>query len=282
MSSVNHEKFYTWLYLPFEADVEEIIKYYHTQPISELIFATKLVYYCKKFMELSLEETEAFLADNGFSLTDLLNAYKLEYPEPTVYSKSAMKVCSPPPVHVFHDKYPEVDPELGRARISHLRCRHTTCSFVAETNNEMRDHLRERQCYTPYFHTMHENAIAALRLTPEKVVAEGLNFCPSPICDRKGETMTPEDLCEHLTLLGIEPFWQPGMQFDYLSELPKLEIKSSMPIYRSKKCLYCYEKKPSVLFMNCNHNICCFKCFHKIKDKRCPVCYTGIKHTIAY
>jgi len=232
---------------------------------------------------MTLEETSSFLIDNGVQMEDISTVYEVEYPDREVTTFKIKQYTKPGKVpDAPHDGYPEVHPVRGRGRIGYHECFHTDCDFRSGCSDELRKHLKDHYCYTPYFHTAHEDMISSLNLTPEMVHEKKMTYCPSSICNNSVKDFkTSEALCEHLMLLGIEPFWQPGMQIEYESKAPEVVVKADKPIYASDECLVCFDKHPDVLILDCHHYICCFDCFNYTK-RVCPLCRTKITKHIAY
>lgn len=107
----------------------------------------------------------------------------------------------------LHDGYPLVDPVKGRPRLNWLYCAHEGCNKRFTYHGNLEHHLRKHNTYIPQYHFLHEQAVEIHKLTPESVKEKELSSCPSIICDDNIES--PEDLIEHFTKLGIEPFWKP-------------------------------------------------------------------------
>lgn len=169
-----------------------------------------------------------------------------------------------------HTGYPLPDPEKGRAHMGWCECYHSGCHKKFPSSDELRKHLISHGRFIHNFHVLHEEAVRVKSLTAEKILTQKLTHCPSYVCDIKN--FTPEKLCDHLTILGIEPFWQKGL---------KINIKQDLnfnTIYYEDQCVICCDTTPCVLYLPCNHCVSCYNCYKKV-DK-CPTCRTKITTSI--
>ena len=175
-----------------------------------------------------------------------------------------------------HSGYPTIDEELGRPQIGWRVCYYENCFNEFITGDALREHLIKLDKYKYGFHVYHEEAVKAKQLTPEKVIEENITKCPSIVCDKSHYDFTPEELCEHLTLLGIPPFWKQGLKITQKKKLHNIFDK----IYISNECIICFDEntKPSVLFQPCNHCCICVNCYQK--TNKCPMCRKDILNVI--
>jgi Zinc finger, C3HC4 type (RING finger) len=214
---------------------------------------------------------------------NLNNICSFDYPQ-NIMNKSIAK---------NHEGYPLVDTERGRPHIGWCICYHENCMQQFPCSNDLRNHLKLFN-HKPFFHKHHENSVKEKGFTPEKVIKENLTKCPSPLCD-KIHFDTPKELIKHLTLLGIEPFWQIGMDvrhiYDYnknKNEEENNEKKKYPPfklakcVYRLDTCLCCFDKKPEMVFFPCRHSNLCSNCYQKLPQKLCPECRQSITNCLPY
>ncbi len=176
-----------------------------------------------------------------------------------------------------HSGYPLVDEENGRPRMGWCVCYFEGCFKKFWNADELRVHLKDLGKYKYGFHVYHEAAVVQYKITPEKIIDEKITKCPSIVCDKANYDFTPEELCEHLTLLGIDPFWKPGMK---VIPPPKKIEGIFDKIYVGDECLICMEEdvKPSVLLLPCNHCCMCVKCYKK--SNKCPICRKEIVNAV--
>ena len=185
---------------------------------------------------------------------------------------------------LIHSGYPIVDPETGRAKIQDKICKHPGCMKLFKKQDDLVKHLEENDCYKPWFHSTHETVCQysmsenKINFTPEYVKENNITVCPAMFCKEKFDTC--DELIIHFTILGIYPFWQPGMKIDEKSYQNKKNQKLSMKIISSDECVICYSSKPDILLLPCNHmRLCndCYKIYNKIK---CPDCRSVILDSI--
>lgn len=169
------------------------------------------------------------------------------------------------PLEALHDYYPLPHPEFGRPMINWLMCAHNGCHKTFKNGNSLIKHLEQFSKYTPLMHNTHDMTVRHLELTPEKVLESGLTKCPSIICTEGDKEFTPEELCEHFTVLGIEPFWRQGMEIKH-----KMSHNTLTPIFTSDECVVCLDSVPEIVLYPCYHHILCINCV-KLVDK-CPIC----------
>jgi len=179
-----------------------------------------------------------------------------------------------------HKGYPLPDPQYGRPQLDLLRCTHYGCN---QTFNHVNDLVRHLQSYGQYingFHKQHEIAVCRYGLTPQSVIENGTRYCPSIICDKRGE-FTPEELCNHLKSLGIQPFWQHGM----IITNPNIQNTINLNrVYVSTECIICFDDhvRPSVLLYPCCHVNMCVNCYQNNQMSKCPICRVQIQYCLPF
>ena len=170
-----------------------------------------------------------------------------------------------------HDGYPIPDPVKGRPHIGWLECRHDGCNLIFPSGEMLINHLKSFKKYIPNMHKHHEYIVNKMKLTPDKIINNKMTKCPSYTCSNAHYIFTPDELCQHFKLLGIQPFWSPS-QIDQLPEKPNksfIQLQLSKKIYTTDKCILCLDKEPQVVFYPCCHHIYCFNC---ITITNCPLC----------
>jgi hypothetical protein len=91
------------------------------------------------------------------------------------------------------------------------------------------------------------------------------------MCEIKNFT-SPQELIQHLQLLGIEPFWKPGMTFCIESSKRKiLEIDPDQK-YIENTCVICLENPGEIIINKCGHQVYCVECVGKANKINCPIC----------
>ena len=181
-----------------------------------------------------------------------------------------------------HSGYPLNHEVHGRPRIGWCVCYFNNCFQDCFTGDALREHLKKFNKYKYGFHAYHEEAIKNYNITPEKVIAENMTKCPSVVCDKGAINFTPQELCEHLISLGIEPFWKKGMPMININKSKgKFQLNEIYEkIYVGDECIICMDEdaKPSVLLLPCNHSCMCVKCYKK--TNKCPVCRSDIINAV--
>jgi len=150
----------------------------------------------------------------------------------------------------------------------------------------LKDHLESYKKLTHHFHDYHRSVVQCKELTSKIILEKKMTRCPSYICDKAYKLSTPEELCHHLAILGVYPFWKPGMKLDKdeasnsssdvifkTHDLNNLMIKET-------KCSICLDKCSDVIFYPCKHNVVCLECGCKIN--KCPYCRSNIETKIPY
>jgi len=172
-----------------------------------------------------------------------------------------------------HGWYPLPDPVKGRPSLHWGYCAHAGCGKTLPSRNGLIQHLQSYGVYIQGYHLQHEFAVESQQLTPEKVLEQKITKCPSMVCGLS-KFNSPEELCDHLMILGIPPFWQQGMVIQPPS--PTL-YEPFQTIYFEEECIICTDNTPSVLFLPCNHCVICFKCCGGIHTiNKCPKCRGNI------
>lgn len=182
----------------------------------------------------------------------------------------------------LHKSMPLPDPKLGRPRLEWTECYHKECHKKFQNTTSLKDHLEKMETFTHNLHKYHEDAVVDNKLTPDKVHKEGIKFCPSWVCNKNRE-MTPHELCDHLKLFGIFPFWQPGDTCDDLLDKDKVTEIQLKPVYKNSyfndNCLVCCDEYVEVVLVPCNHYVSCFECS---QFTTCPICRCHIEFMLPY
>lgn len=184
---------------------------------------------------------------------------------------------------VYHDGYPIPDINLGRPKLEWLECYHAFCHRKFNSTESLINHLTDSGVYTHGLHASHDFIVGMSGLTPEKVYQKNMTKCPAYICNKSDIIMTPTELCHHFMILGIFPFWQPGINLnppENDEQKEKLETTGKI-FFDEPTCLICYENEISLIFLPCLHYYTCINCGGQIGDK-CPICKTKITHKIPY
>lgn len=185
-----------------------------------------------------------------------------------------------------HRGYPLPDPLKGRPQLQWKECYYKNCHNTFDSANLLVNHLQNNGVYIRGFHLFHEQAINELNLTPEKIIQSKLTKCPSLVCDQIYNNFTPEQLCHHLKILGISPFWKPGDIVDIVDDhsLDTININdiTIKPIFSSAECLVCFDNKPMIIFIPCYHYIVCLNCIYAIDKLRCPMCRSKVEYILPF
>lgn len=193
---------------------------------------------------------------------------------------------------VKHTNYPIPDPEFGRPRLSWAQCRYGGCMKLFDTPMQLIDHLLSCNAYTKGYHYFHEVSSVVRSLTPDEIIKKNLTKCPAYICSKRNFD-TPQDLINHLKYLGLEPFWQVGM--DLTNELTESngainvisKLKKEPKLFVSE-CIFCNDADANVLINSCRHSTYCMECYATyIANKKgnadlCPVCKTPVDFFCPY
>lgn len=219
-----------------------------------------------------------------------------KYSIPKTIQQENQKIIKKSATDEIHSKYPLINPSRGRPHLEWLVCYHENCMKFCSSTSHLTHHLKEHGCFTHHFHRKHELAIEKFGLTPEKILLNNITCCPSPICDTEIFN-SPEELIKHLTLLGIEPFWQKGIDVRNLyndETTQNLEQKQTnkykqykqytlvKPVFRSEECVCCVASKPQIVFFPCKHSNLCIKCYKLLDKKVCPECRKDITKYLPY
>jgi len=181
-----------------------------------------------------------------------------------------------------HKGYPLPDPNKGRPYLDWLKCQYEGCNKTFPNVDDFIKHLKQEGSYTQSFHAMHEDIVWFLKLTPEKILNNNIKYCPSYICDMKQKIFTPQELCDHFKYLGIEPFWEKGMDLTKKSDNFEKIIIGSDKIFIANECVICLTNVPDIIYLPCMHNILCFYCSQNYSDNKCPLCMKKIENKIPF
>jgi len=187
--------------------------------------------------------------------------------------------------HLSHVGYPDVHVDNGRPHIGWCVCNYSNCKAAFNNADELRKHLEQFQKHIWGLHMFHERVAQLNLLTPEKIKEYNMTKCPSLVCDQKDNTFTPDELCHHFKILGIMPFWLPGMSIDYSTNQKTTKTLSDdafIKTHKNDECLICLENVPDIMFIPCYHNIICFNCQQTSKIDKCPMCRMKIDIALPY
>lgn len=187
-----------------------------------------------------------------------------------------------------HKGYPLPDKDVGRPYLNWCVCTYKDCKKVFTTASGLVNHLIKCNVYTRRFHLEHELAVKNLNMAPDKVKTENITKCMSYICGASFDT--PDGVIKHLTVLGIEPFWQKGLDVEklYFSENNDRSkiFDKSIKIFTDENCVICLDKKPNIISENCRHLVCCIDCFNELyimqNNKTCPICKQHITNYLPF
>jgi hypothetical protein len=174
----------------------------------------------------------------------------------------------------LHYGYPLPD-ERGRPHLNWLKCAHPACGKECKHASELAMHLIKSDAYTRGYHIAHESAVERTGITPEIVRAEQKTQCPSLICTQS-KFADPAGLIDHITRLGIPPFWTPTTKISEIQD-PATQMTS---ISQSKTCLICQTAAPEVLFIPCGHMIFCADCYKT--TAKCLECNQKVCNSMLY
>ncbi len=180
-----------------------------------------------------------------------------------------------------HKGQPLPDPDLGRPKLNWKYCQYTGCKQCFSSTSALVNHLIQSNVYTRGFHSSHEDAIKLNNLTPEKILTNNITKCPSYICENK-TFKTPQDLIEHIKLLGIEPFWEKGMELTCSESRKKLPDFKSNRIYMLESCVICLENPVEIFINKCGHHVYCIDCLDKSSKIICPMCRGKVDMFLPY
>ncbi len=180
-----------------------------------------------------------------------------------------------------HQGQPLPDPELGRPKLTWKYCQYSGCKKTFSSPAKLVEHLIKSNVYTRGFHSCHEDAVKLNNLTPEKVLENNITVCPSYICENK-KFKKPEELIEHLQILGIKPFWQSGMELPSNHNKKKLPDIKSNQMYLVDSCLICLDAPVEIFINKCGHQVYCIDCLKRSSKTTCPICRTKVDMFLPY
>lgn len=191
---------------------------------------------------------------------------------------------------IKHTGQPLPDPILGRPKLDWCKCSYKNCSQLFKTPIELTNHLIKNNVYTKGYHMSHEESVKSNDLTILKVCKNKIKKCPSWICKTK-DFDSPEELINHLQVLGIKPFWHEGLIInnddnDNNNVIKLLEEKNK--IFNTKYCLMCLEDSANILINKCCHQVYCIHCVGELLKKseslklNCPICRGKIDNFYPY
>ena len=189
-----------------------------------------------------------------------------------------------------HSKYPIPDPEHGRPRIEWNECYHAYCHKRFNSGNELVRHLQEYNAFTSGMHKAHEEVVDRLNLNEQTILSGRYTRCPSYVCSKGCQDMTPEELIYHFTMLGISPFWQKGMNLMQIAEKENeinishnvVQLTGKMYSNTDVKCAICCENEIQIIFLPCFHYYICLHCSEALNTNKCPICRKYIVHKLPF
>lgn len=287
------EQLFIWLYFPqdfinknIEETLTEIINISTKYKISNYILFRKIIEYLH-IKELIPQDIINILIklnfvnkeniDDTTQLIDIIikkkiNSFDLKELAIIIKLAEKYKINNSNP---SHEGYPLPDPYKGRPRLEWSECYFEGCHKTFSNSMKLIDHLKQLTNFINGLHLHHENAVYRYGLTPQKIISQKMRRCPSFVCDKANYIFTPEELCNHYILLGIKPFWFYGLKIKS-NKLIKTNLFDK--IFDSEECIICYDIRPSVLFLPCNHCLMCIGCYKEIL--KCPFCRTKIEITL--
>jgi len=279
------EKLVIWLCKPHDKlSLEDAIKIGDTMDISIHIVCSKYIAYHKSINtpleDIRLELLKYFQTIKDDDI-DKINPQKAIPSENIKYSLLFMKPYfekkknnSIQNNNIVHTGYPENHIVNGRPHINWRECYYKDCHATFLTTADMKKHLESNKVLHHAFHSSHEN----IKLSFDDIINSNIKTCPSIVCDTKYFD-SPDALIDHLTLLGIQPFWQPNQEKNIT--LAKKESVFN-PVHTEKTCSICMENIPFMLFQECCHHVCCFQCYLQYIPSNCSLCRAKITSVIPF
>jgi len=174
-----------------------------------------------------------------------------------------------------HKEQPLPDPIKGRPYIDWKECYHEGCHKKFTYDHQLVEHLNQVGAYTQGYHKIHQEYIWYHKFTPEKVLLKNITKCPVWICNKN--LNGTQQVIEHFQRLGLEPFWEEGMDFSTKTQTEYL-FNKDLKIYNIENCIVCLDNKPNLILDKCMHCCYCIDCFLSSTNatwiKKCPVCNT--------
>lgn len=191
----------------------------------------------------------------------------------------------------LHKGIPLPDKNRGRPKLDWCVCQHEGCAEKFNSPSGLVNHLMKFGVYTKGYHSSHEHGVSYNNFTPTKVINQNITKCPSWMCKDKCFS-TPQELIEHLEILGIKPFWKIGMDFSSKNlNNTKSNIKSSLysfsykhiqKIFTLETCPICLENPVEIIINKCGHQVYCAECLTKSSKSNCPICRGKVDAFIPY
>jgi len=291
-------RFFFWLYLPINfVSIQDAIEFRDKYDIPDTIIVRKIISNLI-YNDFDLQKVTDYLVEHkimddkdivqiGF-LFDECKKLKLNEFDPVkanriiTLTKKFDANSSKAYEKKAHKGYPLPDPEKGRPEIGWRECYHENCHKYFENGWELKQHLEHLDKHTWGFHKFHENVVEEMGLTPQKVKDINLTKCPSVVCDKHSKKFTPDELIQHFQLLGIKPFWEPGMVVKNSQEDDSITFENLTykEVFTNDECVVCLENPPGVIFLPCFHHTVCLNCIESIN--RCPMCRNPLKTVIPF
>lgn len=181
-----------------------------------------------------------------------------------------------------HQGYPQPDPVKGRPFLNWKECYFNNCHTKFKTIMDLKNHLNGNGKLRHGLHQFHEYVVKSKKLTKEYIINNKITKCPSFICDKADHTFTPEELCDHFTILGITPFWYPNCDISNLKQENTELYGYYKSIFSADECIICLDNSPNIISYPCQHYIMCWECYLKLQTMVCPVCKNQIKFVVPF
>lgn len=184
----------------------------------------------------------------------------------------------------IHVGQPLPDAKNGRPYIHWKKCYYNNCGKSFHSGQDLISHLEKYGCYSERFHWHHEACIDSQKLTPQKIKSLNIIKCPSMICSKNANIKTCDDVIDHLTELGIHPFWTPGAIIKSKSKIFNTDVKelTDVQVYDSQDCVVCLVDKPNLINLPCHHKIYCLECSQHGQFTKCSLCNRKIDYVIPF
>lgn len=245
---------------------------------------------CKK-LNLDQDNEENLLQSENhiMSYLDIINERKIifkEYNHDEIYKKinkllSIGIIKLKKDNDIIHSGQPLPDPINGRPQLNWGFCQYDKCKKSFSDCSSLIEHLVKNNAYTQGYHSSHEEGVRYNLLDESKVIKNNISKCPSWMCEIKNFA-SPEELIQHLQLLGIKPFWKQGMSFCIESSQKKILSIEPNKKYISENCVLCLENKPEIIINRCGHQIYCIDCIAKSNKINCPICRGKVDMFLPY
>lgn len=182
---------------------------------------------------------------------------------------------------ILHTGQPLPDPILGRPQLNWQFCQYDGCKKSFSNCSGLVSHLIQCNAYTQGYHSSHEHGVKYNNLSEEKVINNNITKCPSWMCEIKNFS-SPQELIQHLQILGIEPFWKKGMTFCIESSKRKVLEIDPYKKYINESCVLCLDNPGEIIINKCGHQVYCIDCVCKANKINCPICRGKVDMFLPY